>query len=308
MSTVRPFSVSRVFAAPRALVYQAATDVVHMARWMSPAGFKVIKADLDLRLGGSYHYGLQGPDGAEMWGKQVYREIVPPEKLVYVQSFSDRDGGLTRHPLAATWPLEMLATATFEDLGDGTTRLTISWVPYNSDEAGNATFDGARAGMETGFGGMFANLEAHLAATERQLINSRVVNAPRELVWKAFTDPRHVNAWWGPDGFENVDVEQDVRVGGVWKFTMVGPDGRKYPNKSTYVEILAPERLVYDHGDWESVHFRAVVTLEEVGAQTLVTLTLIGPSREFRDSLLGFAIEGGRQHLAKLDAYLATMS
>ena len=158
--------------------------------------------------------------------------------------------------------------------------------------------------MEQGFSGTFAKLEAHLADTACQLLHSRVVDAPRASVWNAFTDPQQVNAWWGPDGFTNVDVEQDVRVGGIWKFRMIGPDGTAYPNKCTYLEIMAPERLVYDHGDWETVHFRQTVTLEEVGAKTLVTTKLDFPSREIRDSVVGFAIEGGRQTLAKLVASL----
>jgi len=79
---------------------------------------------MDPRPGGSYHYSMQAPDGKAMWGKFVYREVVPPEKLVFINSFSNDKGGLTRHPMAPTWPLEMLSVFTFEDLG-GKTRFTI---------------------------------------------------------------------------------------------------------------------------------------------------------------------------------------
>lgn len=304
---VEPFSISRVFDAPQVLVFQAYTDVSHLARWGSPTGFKVIHAELDLRVGGSYHYGLRGADGSEMWGKQVYREIVAPQKLVFVQSFSNPEGGLARHPMAPTWPLEMLATTTFEDIGDGKTKLTINWKPLDTDEAALATFDAARAGMSQGWAGTFANLEAHLTATDAQLFNSRMVDAPRELVWRALTEAQHVNAWWGPNGFHNEVLEQELRVGGHWKFTMVGPDGTKYPNLATFIEITPPERLVYDHGDWEAVQFRAAITLEQVGKKTLVTIALTCPSREWRDARLGYAIVGGQQTLAKLAAHLRTM-
>ena len=307
MRSVEPFSISRVFNAPRKLVFQANTDIGHLAKWLSPAGFKNIFASGEIKVGSVYHYGIQGPDGSQMWGKQRYLELVPDERIVLIQSFSDKDGGVTRHPMAPTWPEEMLATTTFEDVGPGKCKVTVSWAPHNSDEAGNATFDGARDGMAQGFGGSFANLDAHLAATERQISNSRVVDAPRDLVWTALTDPKHVNAWWGPTGFKNVDVQQDVRVGGGWKFKMIGPDGTEYPNKSTYIELKAPERLVYDLGDWEKVHFRGAVTLDEVGVKTLVTLTAECASKEFRDGLLGYAIDGGKQTLAKLDAHLASM-
>ncbi len=163
MPDAKPYSISRVFNAPPALVFQANTQAEHLAKWMSPAGFDVIKANMDFKVGGTYHYGLKGPDGNEMWGKQVFVEIIPNKKVVHIQSFSDRDGGLTRHPMAPTWPLEMLATTTYEEAGPGKTKLTVTWAPYQSDETGNATFDGARAGMDQGWGGTFAKLEGYLS-------------------------------------------------------------------------------------------------------------------------------------------------
>jgi len=162
MTQIQPYSISREFKAPRALVYQVSTDPAHIAKWYGPAGAVVIHSKMDLRPGGSYHYGLRMPDGMEMWGKQVYREIVAPEKLVYIQSFSDKDGGVTRHPMSATWPLEMLATTTFDDLGGKLTKMTVSWLPFNADDTAIDTFDAARPGMDQGFEGMFASLEAYL--------------------------------------------------------------------------------------------------------------------------------------------------
>ena len=161
-ATVAPFSISRVFHAPRDLVFKVHTDVSHLQKWMSPEGFKTIHASMDFSAGGTYHYGLEGPDGMQMWGKQVFREIVPNERLVFVQSFSDKDGGNTRHPMSPTWPLEMLATTSFEAIDGSKTKVTITWQPWNSDEAGNSTFDAARSGMEQGFGGTFTKLEAYL--------------------------------------------------------------------------------------------------------------------------------------------------
>jgi uncharacterized protein YndB with AHSA1/START domain len=159
---VAPVSISRVFQAPRALVFKVHTDPVHLARWFGPAGTEVIKAEMDLRPGGTYHYGLRTPDGGEMWGKQVYREVVAPERLVFVQSFSDKNGGLTRHPMSAAWPLEMLSTVTFEEDGPGSTKLTVQWEPLNASAEERKTFDGARDGMNGGFKGTFDQLEAYL--------------------------------------------------------------------------------------------------------------------------------------------------
>lgn len=159
---VAPFTTSHEFDAPRDLVWAVNTQPDHLLKWMGPDGFDGIHTAMDFRPGGSHHYGLQGPEGVQMWGKQVFREIEPGRRLAYLQSFSDKDGQLTRHPMATSWPLQMLAVATFEDAGAGRTRMTITWVPHDSDAAGHATFDAARSGMEQGFAGMWAKLEAYL--------------------------------------------------------------------------------------------------------------------------------------------------
>ena len=117
---------------------------------------------MDLRPGGTYHYGMQTPDGSVMWGKQVYREIVPPEKIVLINSFSDEAGGLSRHPWRPNWPLEMLSTFTFEDEA-GRTRLTVKWVPLNANAEEIATFEGARQSMQQGWTGTLDLLDTYLA-------------------------------------------------------------------------------------------------------------------------------------------------
>ena len=139
----KDFVISRVFDAPRDLVWKAFTDPERMKQWWGPKGFTVIASKMDLRPGGTYHYGMKAPDGSAMWGKFVYREIVPPERLVFINSFSDEAGGTTRHPLHPAWPLEMLSTFTFEDLGDKT-RFTMRWSAHNATEEERKTFDIAR--------------------------------------------------------------------------------------------------------------------------------------------------------------------
>ena len=83
---------------------------------------------------------------------------------------------------------------------------------------------------------------------DREIVITRVVSAPRELVWEAMTRPEHVTRWWGPRGFTTQTEVMDVRPGGAWKHTMIGPDGARYPNKSVFREVVAPERIVYSHG------------------------------------------------------------
>jgi uncharacterized protein YndB with AHSA1/START domain len=166
MPAVQPFSITRTFNAPRALVYKVHTQAEHMEKWMSPPGFKTIHSAMDLRVGGSNHYGMQSPDGHEMWGLQIFKEIVEPEKLVYVQSFSDKDRNITAHPMSPTWPKRMLATLILKDLGSSKTELTITWLPYEASDTELATFDAARPSMSGGFQGVHDALDAYLASIQ----------------------------------------------------------------------------------------------------------------------------------------------
>lgn len=143
--------------------------------------------------------------------------------------------------------------------------------------------------------------------SEREVLVRRELPFPRELVWQAWTDPAHVNEWWGPDGFRNENVSFDFRVGGAWTYVMVGPDGTRYPNHTVFKEITAPARLVYDQGDGQRMWFETTVTLEATPKGTLLTLRQLFPTREERDEVVTkyHAIEGGKQHVAKLEAYIA---
>ena len=166
LADTKEFVLSRVLDAPRKLVWQCFTDPERMKEWWGPKGFKVLQAKMDLRPGGTYHYGMQAPDGKAMWGKFTYLEIVPPEKIVFINSFSDEKGGITRHPMAPTWPLQMLSTFTFEDESGGKTKFTIRWTPYEATDEERKTFDGAFDSMTMGWGGTLEQLEAYLATAK----------------------------------------------------------------------------------------------------------------------------------------------
>jgi uncharacterized protein YndB with AHSA1/START domain len=159
--TERPFIISRTFNAPRDLVWKAWTEREHM-QWWGPKGVTIHHAKLDLRPGGTFHYCMKTPEGREMWGKWAIREIVKPERLVFVNSFSDADGGLTRHPMSPHWPLETLSTVTFVAQGDKTL-LTIHWLPLNATDIERKTFDEGHESMKNGWGGTLDRLAEHLA-------------------------------------------------------------------------------------------------------------------------------------------------
>jgi uncharacterized protein YndB with AHSA1/START domain len=160
----KPFVISRVLDAPRDVVWKAFTDPERMRHWWGPKGFTVIASKMDLRSGGIYHYGLKAPDGTPVWGKFVFREIVPQDRMVFVSSFSDEAGGTTRHPMQAVWPLEMLSTFSFADEPGGKTRVTIQWVAHNAAPEEQKIFDTSFDGMNQGWSGTLEQLTAYLAS------------------------------------------------------------------------------------------------------------------------------------------------
>ncbi len=157
------FVIERVFPVAQERLFRACTDVKEKAQWFAPPGMSVIKAEQDLKPGGTYHYGLASGQGSEMWGLVTFKEINPHSKLVYRQSFSDPKGGLSRHPMAPNWPLEMLTVMDFIAEGEKQTRLKISWIYAGVDDAEAETFRAAHDGMCGGWTGTLDALQAYLA-------------------------------------------------------------------------------------------------------------------------------------------------
>jgi uncharacterized protein YndB with AHSA1/START domain len=157
------FVISRVFDAPRELVWQAFTDPAHMKEWWGPKGCTIVSSKMDFRVGGTYLGAMRDPAGNVMWAKFVYREIEPPRRLVWEHSFSDEAGGLTRHPLSQTWPLKLLTTVTFDEPLRGQTGVTLRWSPLEATAEEQSTFDAAHDGMRQGWGGSFDQLAVYLA-------------------------------------------------------------------------------------------------------------------------------------------------
>lgn len=139
-----------------------------------------------------------------------------------------------------------------------------------------------------------------------QVIHTRVFNAPRDLVWEVWTKPEHLKEWWGPDGFTLTSKSMDLREGHQWKFIMHGAD-RDWDNKIEYIEVVKPSLLVYRHGDEnDTISFMVHVSFEDMGEKTFMTLRSVFKSAEFlaeMDRKVN-AIEGGKQHVAKLEMYI----
>jgi uncharacterized protein YndB with AHSA1/START domain len=153
-------------------------------------------------------------------------------------------------------------------------------------------------------------VERNAAVGDRELIVSRVIGAPARLAFKAWTEVRHLSRWFGPDGFMTTTREFAFRPGGVWEFTMHGPDGVDYPNRIEWREISPPDRISYWHGTeaGDPEAFQTTVTFVERDGSTEITLYSVFATRERRDEVVERfgAIEGGIQTIGRLGEYVAT--
>lgn len=262
--------------------------------------------EIDLRPGGSWHFVWRKSDGAEMEMCGVYREITPPERLVSTESW----GG--------PWPETLNTLLLTEEKGKTTATIKIL---YPSPEARDAALKtGMKEGMAASFDRLAERLEtmdtsAGLSTTEPQeFVTTRVFDAPRELVWRAWTDPKHLAQWWGPHRFTNPVCEVDVRPGGAIRIHMRGPDGTVYPMTGVYREVVEPERLVFASAALDpegNPLFEVLNTLvfTEQGRKTTLRLQArVIKSTAFAAQHLKGMDAGWTQSLERLAAQLTKMS
>ena len=287
-------TVSRMIDAPVDLVFRAWTEGEHLAKWYAPEGFGVAKAETDAKQGGTFTIVMKGPDGAEypLWG--TYTEFDRPTKLIMASTAAGADG---------TPALDAVTIVTLVD-HDGKTEMRVH------EKASALTPEAAPmlAGMEVGLMQTLRKLDDVVTgAIDRSIVLSRMLEAPREQVFELWTSAEHLANWWGPNGFTLTTHEADIRPGGVWRFTMHGPDGVDYPNVLHYDEIRAPELITFDHGDDVGEHpsFRGAITFDDYQGMTILTMrTVFRTADELQRQVekVG-AIEGGNQTLDRLVGY-----
>ncbi len=228
----RVVNITRVFDAPRTLVFKAWTDPKQMAQWWGPHGFTNPVCEIDARPGGAIRIDMRGPDGVVYPMKGTFHEIVPPERLVFTSSaFEDTDGNPQ---------IEVLNTVTFAD-ANGKTRVTLrAAVVKSTPEVATAL-----AGMKEGWTQSLERLEGFVESTDRMVVITRIFDAPRELVFKAWTEPEHLMRWWAPKDFTTPFCEVDLRPGGVFHFCMRSPEGLEFWGRGVYREVVELERIVY---------------------------------------------------------------
>lgn len=310
---------TRWLDAPRALVFRMWTEQAHLVRWWRPKGFQTPGIErLDVREGGGFQIRMRHMEGSVYLCRGEYGEIREPEGLEY-HELCDEDGKLFHE---ARVRVELIEEK-------GGTRLTIRakfiFVPGRD---ARWTEQRMREGWTEGWASNVDLMEMQLkglvrmevlerramasgpgsGADEREIVLQRVVDAPRERVFRAWTNPKEIANWWGPRGFATTVHEMDVREGGVWRFTIHGPDGVNYENSVHYIEVVRPERLVYTHAGAESdpaPPFHVTVTFETLGRRTNLTLRSLFATKAERDRTVEFgAVESGMQMLEKLAEFL----
>src|SRR6266516_7633063 len=150
------------------------------------------------------------------------------------------------------------------------------------------------------------------ATADREIVISRVIDAPRELVFEAFTEVRHLSQWWGPDGFTTTTRAFEFREGGAWDFVLHAPDGTDYSEWITWTEIVPPERIALLHGESrdDPNAFESTLAFEPHGIATRIVMRTVFPTKQLRDQAVEryHAIEGGEQTLSNLAAYVAKLT
>ena len=292
----RELVATRVFDAPRALVFKSWTDPEHVGKWWGPNGFTTTTYSMDVKPGGVWRYCMHGPDGVDYQNEIKYVEVVEPERLVYHHYGANDDD-----------PVTFDVTVTFEEVG-GKTKLTMRSVfptaealafvvrEFKADHGLRQTLDRLVAYATSLAAAPPSGLTVTLPS-DLEIAMTRAFDAPRRLVFEAMTKPEHVSRWWGPHGTSIVSCEMDLRPGGSWRFVLRGPDGQDHPFKGVYREVVPPERVVstfvYDVEGIRDHEAVETMTLDERDGKTLFQVTIRHKTKEARDGQLHSGMEGG---------------
>lgn len=303
----RELVLERVIDAPRALVYQAFTTPAHLNHWFGPKGFTITTKAIDVRPGGSWDFVMHGPDGKDWPNFVRYLELEPNARLLY------------DHGESADGPAHFRVTVTFEDEGVRTRMRMRSLFP---------TVEGCEAAK--GFGAVelgYTTLEKLAARVDTMGLRlTRTVDAPRDLVYQAWTEPARLAKWWGPTGFDLEVLKLELRPGGVFHYRMSNGQGAEMWGKFVYQEVEAPARIVYVSSFSDAAggtapapfpgmeHFPLevynVLTLTEVDGKTVMEmgggpLAATEEQRAFYHGMRASMEQGFGGTFKQLDAYLA---
>lgn len=301
------FVITRVFPVSHDEMWRAWTESAQLKEWFGPKGVTISQATLDVRPGGMFHHCMRGPEGNDMWNKWTFHDIAKPDRLEFVVSFSDEKANAVRAFFDANWPLEMRSVVTFAPhagIGRGTV-VRVEWTAPNATDAERRTFDAGQESMKQGWSSTFDSLAEFFAAKE--IVSTRLFDAPRAKVFRAFSDPDLLARWWGPNGFTNTIEEFDLRPGGAWRVVMHGPDGTDHHNVSEFLEIEPDRRIVFRHG--KPIHqFQMTMTFADEAGQTRLTWRMVHDTVADADKVRAFVPQANEQNFDRLAEVLKTMN
>jgi len=227
LSPGKELTITRVLNAPIELVWEVWTDPDHIKNWWGPNGFTNTIFEMDLKPGGTWEFIMHGPDGKDYKNKSIFKEITKHKQIVYEH---------------VTGP-KFITTVRFTPQGKKT---LLEWqMLFDTAEERDKTVKTFKA--DIGLKQNIFKLEGYLrsVSSEREMTLTRVINAPREAVFKAWTDVEQLKKWWGPKGFTNPVCESNATPGGEILIHMQAPDKTIYPMDGEFHEIVEPEKLVF---------------------------------------------------------------
>lgn len=311
--TLPDLTISRVFAAPRELMFRLWTQPEHIVRWWGPHDFTVPHAEFDARPGGRLRIDFRGPDGEVFPNYGEVREVSPFDRLVFTTEY--RHGG-------DKLLVGSLVTVTFSD-EDKKTRVTIRAEVFHAEPEPADSLAGMEAGwnqqvdkleLEAVFAksGDAKRLAVALPEGRPYVLMTRMLDGPRELVWACMTQPQHFSRWWGPRGYTNEITAFEARVGGKWRVIQRNPEGQEFIFRGAFRELVAPERLVWTLGMenmFEGAEGVETHILEEFGDRTRYTAISRFPSLEARDGVAATGMEwGAGESMDRLEELLQEMA
>lgn len=266
--------ISRVYDAPVKAVWEAWTDPDQAAKWWGPRGFTLTTHSKDLRVGGTWHYTMHGPDGVDYPNKTKYLEVEKYSKLVYDH------GGYDDRP-----PMFRVTVQFSETKGKTSMEMTMTLpTPEAAEETRKFI---KKAGGNSTWDRLAEYLDKETLGKECFVIN-RTFNTPLALMFEMWTDPKHFSKWLPPTGFDMTFIRSDIKPGGSTFYYMSGGDGSKMYGRTSYLEIKRPDRLVYTQqfcdekenvtrhpmaATWPETMLTTVTLSEEGPDQTRVTIT-----------------------------------
>lgn len=276
-ASVRDLTLTRVFDAPRRLVWEAWTDPRQLARWWGPRGFTNPRCEADARPGGAIHVDMRAPDGTVYPMTGRFLEVVAPERLVMLCNACDEHG----RPIA-----EVRNSVVFAEEG-GRTRITITSAVLSATPEAAPSLEGMEQGWTTSLERLTDLMTKGGVDTEVWI--TREFDAPRDLVFRAWTDPAQLARWYAPNGCALEILSLDARRGGEFRMCIRHPKYGACWTRGVYREFAPPGRLAFvigltdEHGapmdsvpngkdpEWPS-ETTVTVTFETVGAKTRMTL------------------------------------